>query len=134
MCFIAGDAVTHHTVPVRLISLKGMPDDELRELRDLLHANDIDFYETPAGNWGISLPAVWLHDKSQLQLARRLVEQYQTDRFSRARNDYEALKREGKNRTLVDEFKDNPGRLVAYIVAAALIIYLSVKPFVDLGK
>lgn len=121
-------------MPVRLISLKDVPEEELEELRDLLRTNNISYYETTGGNWGISVPAIWLHHKKQLEHARSLLERYQTERFARVRDEYEALKREGKNRTIIDEIRDNPGRFIVYLMIAALIIYLSIKPFTDIGK
>ena len=121
-------------VAVRLISLKDVPDEEVEELRDLLRINHISYYETTGGNWGISVPAIWLHHNEQLQQARSLIDQYQAERFARARGEYEALKREGKNRTIIDVIREDPGRFIAYLVVAGVIIYLSIKPFLDIGK
>ena len=118
---------------VRLISLKDVAEDEACELRDLLRANEIDFYETPAGRWGISMPAIWLRDEHQLERATTLIKRYQQERFSRARSEYEKLKSEGKNRTIVDEIKENPVRFILYLIIAALIVYLSIKPFSEIG-
>lgn len=109
-------------------------DDEAQELRKLLRANEVDCYETSGGNWGISAPAIWLHDKSQLEKARTLVEQYQAERFSRARGEHEARKRAGENRTIMDAIKEDPGRFIVYLLIVMFIIYLSIKPFTDIGK
>ncbi len=121
-------------MPAKLINLRDVPEDEAQELRELLQNNNIRFYETSAGNWRFSVPAIWLHDKNQLQRARTLIEKYQAERFARARGEYEALQREGKNKTLIDEIMENPGRFTIYLISAALIIYLSIKPFTDIGK
>lgn len=121
-------------MPVRLISLKGVLDDEAEELRALLHVNKIEYYETSGGNWGISTPAIWLHDKRQLERARTLIEKYQAERFSRVRGEYEALKRAGKSKTIIDAIKENPGQFIIYIIFVVFIIYLSFKPFIDIGK
>ena len=43
-----------------LFRLRNVPDDEADEVRHLLNENSIEFYETSAGNWGISMPAIWL--------------------------------------------------------------------------
>ncbi|MDH3692399.1 MAG: DUF6164 family protein [Gammaproteobacteria bacterium] len=119
---------------VLLIKLRGVPDDEAEELRDLLTTNKIDHYETSAGNWGISMPAIWLNDSNQLQKAKLLIEEYQAERFARARDEYEQLKKEGKHRTILDEVKENPIRIVAYLAIIAVVIYFSTKPFIDVGK
>ena len=56
-------------MPVKLFSLRGVPDDEADEIRALLAQHAIDYYETPPGNWGVSMPAIWLPDDSELARA-----------------------------------------------------------------
>lgn len=119
---------------VLLVKLRGVPDDEAEELRELLTTNQIDHYETRAGNWGISMPAIWLKDSNQLQEARSLVEEYQAERFAKARDECEQLKKEGQNRSFIDEVRENPVRILAYLAAIAVVVYLSTKPFMDIGK
>lgn len=119
---------------VQLINLRGVPDDEAEELRELLKTNEIDYYETPAGRWGVSMPAIWLHDSNQLEKAKLLVGKYENERFARVRSEYEALKREGKHRTIIDEIKENPLRVVIYLAIIVVVIYLSTKPFIDIGR
>ena len=92
-------------MPVKLFSLRGVPEDEAEDIRQLLRNNDVDYYETPAGNWGISMPALWLRDESQLTTAKSLVDDYQQQRLQNARADYEQQKREGTHRTFFDEIK-----------------------------
>ena len=41
-----------------LFRLRHVPEDEAEEVRALLEQNSIEFFETFAGNWGISLPAL----------------------------------------------------------------------------
>ena len=90
-------------MPVQLFRLRGVPDDEAEDIRALLTDNGIDFYETPAGNWGISMPAIWLTDENQLQQAQSLIKTYQQERFVRIRNEYEQLRKDGKNKNFIDE-------------------------------
>ena len=122
------------SMAVQLMDLRGVLDDEAEELRALLMENKIDYYETPAGNWGISMPAFWLNDESQLKKATLLIENYQRERFVRVRHEYEQRKREGKNRTIIDELKKNPVRVIVYLAIVAVIIYFSTRPFVDFGN
>jgi hypothetical protein len=122
------------TVPARLLNLRDVPDDEVEEILELLTAARIDHYVTPAGNWGISAPAIWLHDKQQLDLAKRSVDRYQQQRFARVKKEYEQMKRDGTNRTILDVAKENPVRLAVYVAAAAVIGYLSIAPFVNFGN
>lgn len=119
---------------VQLFRLRGVPDDEADEVRALLSENDIDFYETPGGNWGISMPAIWLRDDGELDRARALLDRYQEQRAADARAERERLKREGKERSLLDELREDPIRFVVYAGIALVVLYLSTRPFVDFGS
>lgn len=121
-------------MPVKLFSLHNVPDDEAEEVRELLRGNAIDFYETPAGNWGISVPSIWLHDKNQLEKAKALIGSYQKERLNRAREEYAQLGRTGRHRTIGDVIRENPLRFVVYLAAIAALLYFSTKPFMDIGK
>ena len=119
-------------MPVPLFRLRNVPDDEAEEIRQLLSENNIEFYETPAGNWGISMPSIWLDEDTQLARAKALIASYQKERAVRKRLEYEQLKQEGKQRTLFDVAKDQPLLLIFYLTLIALIFYLSTKPFLAL--
>lgn len=121
-------------MPVKLFALNGVPDDEADDVRALLTTSEIDFYETSAGNWGISVPAIWLHDDSQLAKARALLDDYQRERFSRARDDYRQQQQEGRQRTVLDLIRENPLRFFAYLAVIAVILYFSIQPFMQIGK
>ena len=118
---------------VQLFRLRGVPDDEAEDIRELLACNEIDFYETPAGNWGISMPALWLNDETQLAKAQRLIERYEDGRAARLREEYDRLKEEGKNKTIIDAIKEHPIRFVVYLAIIAAVIYFSTKPFLAIG-
>jgi len=117
-----------------LFRLNGVSDDEANDVRELLANNDIDFYETSPGNWGVSMPAIWLRDANQFQKARSLLDAYQNERAIKVREEYARLKREGKNKTLMDAVKQNPVRFMVHLALAALVIYLSIKLIFDLAK
>lgn len=121
-------------MPVQLFRLRGVPDDEAEEIRELLSTNKIDYYETPGGNWGISMPAIWLKDESQLHEAQLLIQKYQGERLARVRDEYERFNREGKNKSIIDVIKQNPVRFIVYLAAIIAVIYLSTVPFIDFGK
>lgn len=112
-----------------IFRLNNVPDDELAEVRELLDANDIDYYQTPAGKWGISSPGLWLRDDAQLDTARELLERYHRERAERMREDYRRRQREGAAEGLLDELRARPLRFILYLAAALLILYLSVVPF-----
>lgn len=116
-----------------LFKLRHVPEDEAAEVRALLEAHDIAYYETSAGNWRISMPALWLRDEAQLEQARQLLDAYQQERFRKAREDYEALRRAGQHQTLWQRFRQEPVRVGGYLGAALLVLYLSLQAFLSLG-
>jgi len=121
-------------MPVQIFKLRNVPDDEAADVRALLTENDIDFYETSAGNWGISAPGIWLKDKSHFAEARALIEEYQAERQQRMRQEYEQLKRQGRQRSVVQLITENPLRAILYLIGIAVILYISIKPFLHFGK
>ena len=118
---------------IQLVKLRGVPDDELAELHALLEEHGIDYYETFAGNWGISLPALWLRDELQYERARELLDEYQRQRFERVRGEYEEMKKAGKARGWLDIICENPARFVLYTALMFGLVYLSIVPFVSLN-
>ncbi len=117
-----------------LFRLNGVSDDETNDVRELLANNAIDFYETSSGNWGVSMPAIWLSDDDQFEKAKALLNAYQDERTVRMREDYARLKREGKNKTFIDAVMQNPVHFMIHLALALLVIYLSVTLVLDLAK
>lgn len=117
-----------------LFRLRGVPDNEARDVRALLTNNEIDYFETPAGIFGISMPAIWLKDDRQLEKAKLLIEEYQEERLVSARNEYAKLKEEGKNKTFIDAIMEDPIRFILYVAVVLIVLYLSTKLFLDIGK
>jgi len=119
-------------MPVKLFSLRNVPDDEVEEIRELLTKNGITYYETPGGNWGISMPAIWLHNEDQRQRAESLIQTYQRERLIRAREQYEQLEKKGNIETIVDKIKEDPIRFLIYLAIAFIVLYISTIPFIDM--
>ncbi len=115
-----------------LFRLRNVPDDEAEEIRQLLADHAINFYETSAGNWGISFAGIWVKDKAQLAPAKALIETYQKERQIRVRAEYEQQLSEGRQRRMLDVIKENPIRFLIYVAIIALVLTLSIKPFLDL--
>jgi len=113
---------------VLIFKLRYVPDDEVHEIYQLLIDNDIDYYETSAGFFGISMPGLWLKNEKQLQKARQLIDEYQQLRQKRAREHY----KQGNARTFVDMFKDAPVRYISVILAIILICYFMIFFFFNL--
>ncbi len=121
-------------MPELLFKLRNVPGDEAEEIRELLGEHEIDFYETHAGSWGISMPAIWLHNDTQLKEAQQLIEAYQYERARTARTAYQQLKQEGKHQTLFDRIREHPVRFLLLSMAVLFILYVSLGPFLEFGK
>jgi len=119
-------------MPELIFKLRNVPDDEVEEVHALLKENNINYYETSAGNWGVSMPALWLKTDEQLLEAKQLLREYQEQRAIRVKAEYEQDKAAGKNRTLLDEIKEKPLRFFTYVAIIILLIYLPIKLFVGL--
>ena len=118
----------------KIFGLRGVPEDEADDIRQLLSENRIDYYETTAGNWGVSMPAIWLEDEQQFPQAKKLIDAYEAERSVRVRDEYERQKKAGENETLQDRLKRDP---VTYIITIAFILfllYIFIGPFVSIGK
>ena len=117
----------------RLYSLRDVPEDEIQELKELLQQQNIDFYETAPGNWGISAGALWLRNDEQFEKAQQLMAQYHTQRANKAKVEHELLVKQGKASTLLENFKRAPLQLLFYIAFILFILYVSIKPFLFFG-
>jgi hypothetical protein len=119
---------------ILLFRLRNVPDDEANDIREILHDHNLEFYETSAGNWGISTAAIWLKNNNDLDDARTLIDRYQENRTNSQRALYKQLKRTGNHTTLLASFKESPLRFIIYILFSAFILYLSIKPFISLAN
>ncbi len=118
---------------VLLFHLRGVPEDEVQEVKELLEQNNIRFYETFPGNWGISTPALWLNDESQITKAKKLLYDYQQQRQTESKAEFQKLLAEGKNKTILDSFKEHPFRFILYFTLIFFVLYVSVRLVIDLG-
>ncbi len=121
-------------MPIQIFKLRNVPDDEADDVRALLTEHALEFYETPAGNWGISAPGIWLKDASRFAEARALIDEYQTARQQRVRQEYEQLRQQGRQRSVADLIRSNPLRFILYLAGIVVLIYISTKPFLDFGR
>ena len=117
-----------------LLNFRGVPDDEIEEIRELLKSNDIETYETEANAWAISAGGIWLADGEQLNQAEELLKQYQSTRTASAQADFLRREAEGQNPTFMGRILEDPLRFIFYLAAVGLIVYFSIQPFLDLGE
>lgn len=116
-------------MPLQLFNLRGVPDDEAEDIRQLLDEHAIEFYETSAGNWGVSLPAIWLGDGSeQFDEAKRLIDAYQIERTERARAAYRQLNAQGGGRSIFSIIWERPVQFGVYLMVIALILFITLTP------
>lgn len=118
---------------ILFFSLRGVPDDEADDVRQLLASNDIEFYETSAGNWGISMPAIWLYQDQDLDKARLLFNAYQQQRALTQRALYRQLKAQGQYSGFFRHNASKPLRFLAYSLISGLVLYVSLKWLFELG-
>lgn len=119
---------------VQLFRLRNVPDDEAEDIRNLLTKHHFDYYETPAGNWGVSMPAIWLQNDDQLDRAKILIDEYQQQRSNNAKLERERAIQEGNRQGLISSFLKSPIQTIVYTALAVVILYFSIKPFLNFGQ
>ena len=120
-----GPCAGYHRGMARLLfNLRNVPDDEADEVRALLDAHGLDWYETRPGPWGVSAGGLWLRDAGDWPRARGLLDGYQQARRSHAR---EVEAREGRP-AFIDLLREQPAfvlpRLLAILAVLALTLAL----------
>jgi len=115
----------------KLFKLRSVPDDEAEDIRQLLLEHDLSFYETSAGGWGISVPAIWLHDKADLKQAKALIADYQQQRGEQARATYHKQQQAGDQETMLDRIRQRPVQFILLLLAVMFVSYVSLAPFIS---
>jgi len=115
-----------------IFKLRNVPVDEAQDIRELLESNDIAFYETHAGNWGIGMAGIWIKDDFQYENANSLINIYQQQRTQRFQDEYANLEHSGHAPTFLSNLRDSPLRFIVYLFSIAVILYISVMPFINI--
>ncbi|GMV30260.1 MAG: hypothetical protein AMXMBFR59_23850 [Rhodanobacteraceae bacterium] len=116
-------------MPTLLLNLRQTPDDEAEDVRQLLQANAIGFYETPPSRFGISAGAIWLVDEARADEALALLAQYQTQRREAARAAYAQARAEGSAPGFWQQLRREPVRVVSALVVIAALVALCALPY-----
>jgi len=116
-----------------LFKLRNVPEDEADDIRDLMQKNSIEIYETTAGNWGISMPAIWAQNDNDLNRAKELINQYQQERAINARQSYEADRREGRTPGFFQTIMRRPVATVCILLFCLFVVYAMISPFIRLA-
>jgi len=116
-----------------LFDLRNVPDDEADEVRGLLDAHEIAFYETKPAAWGLFAGGIWITDDAAIGEAKSLLAVYQQERQARARAEYAAARRDGTAETLWTTLRREPRKVLVLLITVALVVALTVLPFILLG-
>lgn len=116
-----------------IFRLRGVPDDEAREVRALLDEHEIAYYETTAGNWGLSMPGLWLIDNAEKERVKALIDDYQSQRTLRVRAERAEREARGERQTLWMSFREQPIRFVVYLAFSVGLLYLILSPWFLIG-
>ena len=112
-----------------IFRLNSVSQQEADEVRQLLQEHQLEFYETTAGRWGLSVAGIWLKDESQAQRAKSLLKDYAQRRQQAVRSDYQRARQSGELPSLWQRILAAPLHYLAVAVLAAAILYLSIWPF-----
>ncbi len=119
------------TMSKLLFRMRHVPEDEALEVRELLEKHEIEYFETFAGNWGISLPAIWLRNIEQFDFARQLLDEYQQERSLRLRREYQLGKERGEVKTSWHSFRESPLQFIVCSLMIVLVLYVSTQFFLS---
>ncbi len=113
-----------------LLNLRNVPDDEADDVRAMLDAARIAHYETPPSMFGISAGGIFVRDDAEIAEAKRLMADYQAQRRSRARAEYEAAVREGRAETFWSVLRAEPLGVLLRVLAILFLLGLVALPAV----
>ena len=113
-----------------LLNLRNVPDDESDDVRAMLDAQGIAFYETRPSIWGVSAGGIWVTEDAAFADARRAMDDYQRQRSASARAEYAAARRAGTADTFFTLLRAAPGRVVMSVLGILVVLGLMTLPFI----
>ncbi|MDO6461218.1 DUF6164 family protein [Granulosicoccaceae sp. 1_MG-2023] len=117
-----------------LFPLRYVPEDEAEAVRRLLDEHEFDWYETSAGNWGISMPGIWLRDDSRLAEAQACLNDFQAGLATEARENLARARAAGEHETLWRRLRRNPAGVILGLAGIAFVLYVTLWPFLRLAQ
>ena len=117
-----------------IFKLKLVSDDEADDVKNLLTEHEIAFYESPAGNWGISMHALWLNDETQYTQAKELIAEYQVKRSQHIKLETQQKIDQGEYETFIQRLYNKPVQFFIPLAIIIFILYISVMPFLEIGQ
>lgn len=119
-------------MPELVFRLRNVPEDEADEVRALMDENDIDWYETSAGNWGIAMPGIWVKNPEDSHRARIHIDAYQQERRTVLREQHQRALENGDAPSLWQRIQEKPGQVAGITAFCLFILYVSINPFLQL--
>jgi hypothetical protein len=107
-----------------LLNLRMVLEDEADDVRALLDAHRIEYYETQPSRWGISYGGIWVTHDQDLVQAKALMADYQAQRRSRAREERATALREGTADTFASVLRRDPVRVGLTLLAILALLGL----------
>jgi hypothetical protein len=115
-----------------IFRLNGVDEEEAQDVRDLFELHHIDYYETDAGRWGLSVAALWLINPKQLSCAQELLADYQQQRLLRIRESRAQNEDLYKPLSVKERFLQSPFQYLLLVIAIVAVVGFSTLPFVSL--
>jgi len=113
-----------------LLNLRNVPGDEADDVRAMLDAKRIAYYETPPSFWGISSGGTWVKEDADFAAAKRALDDYEQQRSARVRAEYTAARRAGTAETFVGILRADPLRVVMTLLGILLVLGLVALPVI----
>lgn len=112
-----------------LLNLRDVPDDEADDVRALLDAHAIEWYETKPSPWGVSYGGIWVSDAGRHGDAKSLLDDYQQRRAHAARESREADRLAGRLEPPWASLYRRPLQSLAAVLGILLLLALMLLPF-----
>ena len=66
---------------IRLLGYSGLPKEDISNIKYLLTERNIQYYETPPGNWGGSMAALWVYTEDAYRDATQIINNYHKETY-----------------------------------------------------
>ena len=117
-----------------LFRLNQVEDDEADDVRALLDEAGLEYYETNAGRWRVSVAAIWLRHDDDYEQARAMLDDYQQQRSERLQEEYRQLEENGEQETFLQRARERPADLILVILSVVIVVGLMVWPFLNFAR
>lgn len=108
--------------------LNNVPEQEADLVRALLTDNNIDFYETDAGRWGISIAALWVKEDQDKQKARALIDDFQVTHSQTMRAQFQEDLDAGRVPSFWQLLSKSPVMVITYWALIAVVVLITIVP------